>query len=244
MLMKKLCLTLVIALMPFMLHASGLTLYSYRDDLGQLIVVDSIERIPEKYREGIHQSFIPSFKNAEPAVSVEDEYFATDLTTTATLTLPPESSIAIPSPAASEPIKLEEILPEIEPPNPAIASAEIILAKIKEIQFNNERLYVMAQVLTAKHPVVKHLHLTNLLNLQNIMPPEALKWEAAAAWKSKARYIIEELKTIQFSISKWLPEGSDAITIALRPLVARVRNLIVALEKEFPKEDQSEKPSR
>ena len=47
------------------LQAAGLTLYSYQDDQGQTIVVDSLERVPEQYRDSARQNFIPSFKTGK-----------------------------------------------------------------------------------------------------------------------------------------------------------------------------------
>lgn len=218
--MKFRLLLILIVLLPVMAVADGLTLYSYEDDEGQLIVVDSLERIPEQFREGARRNFIPSFsssgrKQQQKAREAQPEV------------------IVIPD--AVEPVgesdELEVLAPppEQQQPDPAIATATLILADINRIIDHNGQLYRLALNNSPRHPAVRHLHLTSILALRNIIDPRSLTWKKPQQWSDEAARVIEDLRTVQYSVSKWLDSGSGALLSTLPTLIEASRRQAATL---------------
>jgi len=210
------------------LQAAGLTLYSYQDDQGQTIVVDSLERVPEQYRDSARQNFIPSFKTGNSSVRPSSpETPATEDNRVIVITAHEAASTDDKRPVVVEPI--EEILP----PDPALASAAAILAKIKQVVDNNELLYGLAIRFTIRHPAVHHQHLTNLIELRNLPDPKKLVWIEPNDWAVEADLLIERLRSIQYTVSSWFEIGSGALLTTLPTLVEAAKRHTALIERRL-----------
>lgn len=222
MLAAKLALIAVLVMMPALLLSTGLTLYSYQDDLGQLIVVDSIERVPEKFRDTARRDFIPSFTGGSSA-SIEIisqpptcEFISTD----------PHLD-----PVADHDLEVLAAPPEQAQVDPALATATLLLGEINTIITNNEKLYGVALNTSIANPIVRHLHLTNIVSLRNITDPRSLTWKTPQSWSDEAAVLIEQLRTIQFSVSRWLESGQTRMLFSTLPsLLATVKRQAQSLE--------------
>ncbi len=201
--------------------AAGLTLYSYRDDRGQTIVVDSIERVPMRYRDQIETGFVPTFSQKKEKAKEKP----------ATRQNSPE--IRISGQVSNSGVMVVEPPPEEEGVNPAIATATLIMEQIRAIQLNNERINVQALVRGVNHPVIRHLHLTNIMALRDIHSPGQLNWPEGQQWQKQAQIVIEQFRTIQYTLSRWIDSGSDAVIHALPPLLATLKGHIIQLESDF-----------
>lgn len=189
--------------------ADGLSLYSYHDDQGQLIVVDSLDRVPEQYREQAQKSFIPSFRS--PAPETIDQGGKTDD--------PRVVVISTPEPILSSDkgLTVVEPMPEEEPPDPAFASAALIIKDIDTVINNYERAYSLAFNYSFKHPAVMHHHLVNVNLIRKLMHPTSLVWREDNDWAPLAAQVIERLRTIQYTVSAWFETGSSAPMLTTLP---------------------------
>lgn len=218
--------------------ASGLTLYSYQDSSGQINVVSSLINVPPQYRDSVKTEFIPSFRGSPTEKMPEKAELET---------LPgnqPDNDF--PEAVLNEVIDLTPGLkvkappPEIPLENPAVATATLLMEQLRLIQLNNERLHVQAVVRGLRHPIVRHLHLTNIKALQSLILPESIAWEEAGTWKTRAAVIVEQMRVLQYTLSRWVDSNSNAIIQAMPPLLGRLRMQINDLEIEFSKAIASE----
>jgi len=204
-------------------YAAGLTIYSYRDNTGTTVLVDSIEKVPLQYRDRVEKGFIPSFsarKKKSPEPLAENPAVPVEMVETIDLD-------------AVHRIKVNAPPAEIELPDPAVASATLIMADIREIQLNYERLHVQAVVRGLRHPIIRHLHLTNFRLLQKIISPSTISLENAAAWQKSATEIIQQMRSLQYTVSRWIDSSSRGIVEAMPPLLASMKTQISRLENEY-----------
>ncbi|KAF1081093.1 MAG: hypothetical protein GQF41_2907 [Candidatus Rifleibacterium amylolyticum] len=205
------------------LAAAGLTLYSYQDDLGQTIVVDSLERVPEKYRESAKKGFIPSFRSdpkpkkssavieAVPESVVIERSDGRDANGQFSVTPPPE---------------------EIEIDS-GLASATLNMQKLREIHLNFERIYLAARDNGLQFPAIGPLHLTNNQLIIDLRLPAEMSSDAGKAWLVKAGTFFDQLKGLQYNTGMWLSQNSPELLSTMPMLVARAKVLLNELETAF-----------
>lgn len=222
------------ALFSINLQAGGMVLYSYRESSGQVVVVDSLERVPEIYRASARVEFIPSFGGAARQIKTVKP---------AALATPNERPVEAFNKVIdlSPRLKLKAPPPEIALENPAVASATILMEQLKLLQLNNERIHVQAVVRGVAHPIIRHLHLTNIRSLQELYRPEQITIENSFSWPAKARNFIEQTRVMQYTLSRWIDYQPDAIIKAMPPLLSQLRIQLNDLEAEFAKVLTAEK---
>ncbi len=204
------------------LSGAGLTVYSYRDDQGQTIVVDSLEKIPAQFRKQAGRQFIPSFRQKKkPAITVIEA-----------IPDQPGSEAEQPAPKNSGNSSLTIVEPPAETHDAEIASATAILESLKLLQLNNERIFVVSEGLGTKHPSLELLNRQNLLTLQTTERDLADgTWKIAAPWQPEAQRMIDYGKSLQLSISKWLAEGGSRLKTGLPPLLSACKIRLQQLEQ-------------
>jgi hypothetical protein len=208
--------------MASQLAASGLTLYSYRDELGQTIVVDSLERVPEQYRENAERGFVPSFRSPPPppARSAVIE------------SVPDARLLKKPASKASEQLQVsappDEVVVDV-----GLASASIAMEQLRLIHLNNERILVIVRTYGLQHVSVNHLHVTNgQLILDFRLPPE-MSTEPGKVWLKNAQNLFEQFKALQFNISRWITTSPQELLNTMPILLTRVKSLLNDLETTF-----------
>ncbi len=208
-------LMLLFCLVSGLASATGLTLYSYYDDRGQQIVVDSLERIPEKFRAQAKKSFIPSFRSAKP---VRNEPPPAQPITVEVVDMLPET-------VSSGAVELAVIKPppEEERLDPAFATATLLLDYMDRIVNRNELLYGLTFKFTIRHPAVHHQHLSNLIELRNIRDPHSIEFEEPNNWAVEAADVVERLRAIQYTVSSWLETGSGELLATLPTMIEASR---------------------
>lgn len=210
------------------LWGAGLTLYSYKDSAGTIIVVDSIEKVPLQYRDQVEKGFIPSF-SSKKKLSVES---TAESGAGENVAAPVEMVEPIDLDAPGR-IEVTAAPDEIELPDPAVASVTLIMNDIREIQLNYERLHVQALARGLGHPIIRHLHLSNVRMLQNVIAPSLITLENGAAWRKSAGEVIEQMRSLQYTVSRWIDGSSRGIVEAMPPLLARMKMQISRLENEY-----------
>ena len=213
---------LLFCLLPGAVSASGLTLYSYVDDLGQTIVVDSLERIPEQYRANAKRGFIPSFRSPPPPPA-----------RAAVIEAVPDAPLhEKPSEQRSDRLQVsappDEVVVDV-----GLASATLAMEQLRLIHLNNERIFVTAQSYGMQHPSVNHLHLTNGQLLVDFRLPEKMSSEPGKVWLTNAGNLFEQLKAFQFNVSRWITENPQEMLTTMPLLLTRVKILLTDLEASF-----------
>jgi len=220
----RLILCLVMALVVGGLGAAGLTLYSYQDDLGQTIVVDSLERIPEKYRVSAKRGFIPSFRSdpapKKPSAVIETVPDSVDIDRPARRNAA-DSEFSVTSPP-------EEI--EIDT---GLASATAAMQNLRQIHLNFERIYIAARDNGLQFPAIGPLHLTNNQLIIDFSQPVKMSTDAGKAWLGKAATFFDQLKGLQYNTGMWLSQNSPELLSTMPMLVARAKVLLNELEIAF-----------
>lgn len=205
------------------LGATGLTLYSYTDELGQTIVVDSLERVPEKYRAGAKRGFIPSFRKA-PVVKKPS----------AVIEAVPDRAVEHTTRQTRSDEKFEVTPPpeEIEIDS-GLASATLSMQQLRQIHFNFERIYVAARDNGLQFPAIGPLHLTNNQLIIDFRMPAEMSTDAGKAWLSKAGVLFDQLKGLQYNTGFWLSQYSQELLSTMPMLIARAKVLLNELETAF-----------
>ncbi len=224
-LMRDLCLMLclVMVLLAGELAATGLTLYSYQDDLGQTIVVDSLERVPEKYRDSAKKGFIPSFRS-DPKQKKSSAVIETV----------PESVVIERSDGRDADRQFSVAPPpeEIEI-DTGLASATLSMQQLRQIHLNFERIYIAARDNGLQFPAIGPLYLTNNQLIIDFRLPAAMSSDAGKAWLGKAGTFFDQIKGLQYNTGMWLSQNSPELLSTMPMLVARARVLLNELETAF-----------
>lgn len=203
--------------------AAGLKLYSYKDSRGQTVIVGSLERVPEEFRDQVREEYIPTFSNpekkeesenitileAEPSDS-EDETIESKEEQTAVIVAPPE-----------------------EDRSAEIASASAFMAQIEKIQFNNKRIHVVSIAVDQMSPVITHLHLENVANMQKLSELNNFEWKNGAAWKASALRLISQMKILQYTITKWIRDGGQGLRDGLPTFLRKISILIHGVKQDL-----------
>ncbi len=219
----RLILCLVLVLVAGGLAAAGLTLYSYVDDLGQTIVVDSLERIPEKYRSTAKRGFIPAFRSTPPPKKPSAVF---ETVPESAVSLPPEQSTTTNRFTVNAPP--DEIAIET-----AMASAAHTMEQLRLIHLNNERIYLAARDNGLQFPAVGHLHLTNGQLIVDFTIPGEMSTAAGTAWQKNARNLYDQLRSMHISITSWLSTNSPELVAAMPMLLTRTKSFLADLEAAF-----------
>lgn len=223
----RLTLCLVMVLIAGGLAADGLTLYSYQDDIGQTIVVDSLERIPEKYRDTAKRGFIPSFHSTppprKPAAVLE----------TVPETVPENAASLAPGQSTANDRFSVTAPPDEVAIDTGLASAAHTMEQLRLIHLNYERVYLAARDNGLQFPAVGYLHLTNGQLIVDFAMPGAMSTAAGTAWQKDARNLYDQLRSMHVSITSWLSTTSPELVAAMPMLLTRTKSLLADLETAF-----------
>jgi hypothetical protein len=219
-------------LLPGILSGAGLTIYSYRDDLGQTIIVDSLEKIPAQYRKQAREEFIPAFRSPKKKKN--------DLTIIEAV---PDS---VKAPIEPDRISVNKNTPQIiAPPDESdqaqIASASAFMDSFRQIQLDSERIHVVANTFGLESPVLHQLHQTNVSRMNNLEQLREIEWQAGEEWRKQALALFERYKTLQFTISKWLRDNRSGLKHGLPALLQANSQRLQQLEQTFNRLKDSQK---
>lgn len=201
--------------LPLLVSADGLELYSYRDDHGQLVVVDSLERIPQKFRHRAARNFIPSFKDNNSTKINKEAVNRVKLSNEEDLssdrTVQPRTTTVIPTASSKSTVEFVDAPEEVEPPDPGLEEADNILSALSTVMQNNKQIYNLVLSTKVYSPAVKNIHTQNIALLAKIKNPKLISWKRVhsqkSQWASNAALLIERYRTIQYTVSKWFSEA-------------------------------------
>ncbi len=210
--------------LPGILSAAGLTLYSYQDDLGQTIIVDSPEKIPAQYRKQAREEFIPAFRSPKKKKNDLTIIEAVpDPVGTKTQTDRKGSNNAVP----------QIIAPPDESDQAQVASASAFMDIFRQIQLDSERIHVVANSFGLESPVLHQLHQINVNRVNSLEELRKLEWDAGKEWQKEAMALIERYKTLQYTISKWLRDNRSGLKHGLPALLQVNSQRLQQLEQTF-----------
>ncbi len=197
---------------PLLVSASGLELYSYRDDQGQLVVVDSLERVPQKYRSRAARNFIPSFKDDNTSKKINTKAVKNvKLSNNEDNSSNNISNDFVPATSKDSSVELVDAPEEQLPPDPGLDEAAAILNSLAAVMQNNKQIYSLVLSTKIYSPAVKNIHTQNIGLLAKIKNPGYINWKRShqnkTRWASNAGLLIERYRTIQYTVSKWFSES-------------------------------------
>ena len=202
---------------PLITLAGGLELYSYNDDHGQLIVVDSLERIPPRFRSKAVRNFIPSFKdNGAPKINTE----VVDKVRFSNEREEKSNSISnktdnfkpvIITDSDKSSVDIVDAPDEVEPPDPGLDEAADVIRVMASVVENNKQIYNLVLSTKLFSPAVKNIHTQNVALLARVKNPNYINWKRKhsdkSRWCSNAALLLERFRTIQYTVSKWFGEA-------------------------------------
>ena len=215
--------------LPILAMAGGLELYSYHDEHGQLVVVDSLERIPPRFRSKAVRNFIPSFKdNAAPKINTE----AVNKVKFSNETEEKNSNISnktegfrpvITTDSNKSSVDVVEAPDEVEPPDPGLEEAANIIGVMTNVIENNKQIYNLVLSTKLFSPAVKNIHTQNVALLARIKNPQYINWKRGhskkSQWCSQAALLLERFRTIQYTVSKWFGEAPGNLLYGFPPFI-------------------------
>lgn len=226
--------------------AGGLELYSYQDDIGQLIVVDSIERIPVRYRSRALRNFIPTLKSdssSRKATSADVAKIKNSSDIAGQEASDNGQPIAVyrtnrtnANISESTDSDVEVVEPE-EPPDSGLAEADAFVEKMNKVLDNNRQIYNI--VLSSKNftPISKGLHSQNISSLAAGPNPQYIVWKHKHSqknqWNSAAAKLLDSFKTIQYTITKWMGENPSNLLYGLPPFIETSQSRLNQLKTQL-----------
>ncbi len=215
--------------------AAGLTLYSYTDAGGRMVVVDSLEKVPPEFRDRVRGGKIRPFEASDPqwkgsppgAPGVSPQLEA----------VPDEMPSPTPTPTSdsSSELQLQAPPPEIAlATEPAWEIASRWLANLGQIQDLGEKLWVIARGVSPTDPRVHFLRTEALQRLEGMRTDETLTWDRAAEWVTQARALTGRYRIIFWNVSRWLEAGGKALATDLPPLLIQTRQVLEHLRQTLP----------
>lgn len=229
---KYLLLLSLLAASPLTINAGGLELYSYHDEHGQLVVVDSLERVPKRFRSKAVRNFIPSFKdNGTPQINTEavnrvklsNEISDKDRVKTNYSDTEVKQNPVIVTDSNDSSVDVVTAPDEVEPPDPGLEEAANIIGVMTNIIENNKQIYNLVLSTKLFSPAVKNIHTQNVALLARVKNPQYINWKRGHAkksqWCSSAALLLERFRTIQYTVSKWFGEAPGNLLYGFPPFI-------------------------
>ena len=226
---------------PLLVSASGLELYSYRDDQGQLVVVDSLERVPQKYRGRAARNFIPSFKDNNSTNKINTEAVKnvklSNNEDTSTKSSKNTNNDFVPASSKDSSVELVDAPEELEPPDPGLDEAAAILNSLAAVMQNNKQIYSLVLSTKIYSPAVKNIHTQNIGLLARIKNPGYIDWKRRhqnkSQWAANAALLIDRYRTIQYTVSKWFGEAPGNLLSGFPAFIAASEGHLSQLNASF-----------
>lgn len=253
---KAIILASMAVIFPLTIEAGGLELYSYEDNQGQLIIVDSLERIPMQFRSRAKRNYIPSFKDSASTNKTNSIPSQTSSKGSATKekAIPSENQdneVIISEPQETDSngkIDIVEPLEEEIPPDTGIAEGTNVIEGMDKIIANNRQIYNLVLGTKEFSPAVKNLHTQNIAFLAKTKDPKYIFWERSHSvknqWSSQASNLFERFKTIQYTVSEWFGQQPGNLLHMLPAYIEASDGHLRELKAAFEKVKQTDEEQR
>lgn len=217
-------LLIVVSVLVVSASADGLTLYRYVDLDGRVVIVGSLDKVPEECRKTLRIETIGERRKPETA---EDSQPAARLETgsqglTETVSEPPETSNAAVTASESE-------TPDYEH-----ASATLWLTEMQEMLRRNDEIWHVANAFTPYHRRILVLQEENLRAVDRLRSLETMTWKDHEEWLEKARGANDQLRQLAFTITLWLRQNPGQINRELAPFNNRIRMVLDLVTQALP----------
>ena len=219
----------IFVFLPILVSAGGLELYSYHDEHGQLVVVDSLERIPPRFRSKAVRNFIPSFKDTDtPKINTEvvDRVKFSNKTEEKSKTISDKTDAfkpVITTDSKNSSVDVVDAPDEVEPPDSGLDEAASIIGVMTNVIENNKQIYNLVLSTKLFSPAVKNIHTQNVALLARVKNPQYINWKRGHSkktqWGSQASLLLERFRTIQYTVSKWFGEAPGNLLYGFPPFI-------------------------
>jgi len=223
---------------------SALTLYSYVDSDGRTIVVSSLEKVPERFRDQIKSGNIgparedlPEEGAGNPSGNVVEHHDRIVNTGNGLqIASPPlyhgSSSQDVRAPALLESDGGSDSLLGSE--RLEISSLSIWLQSLEAVQRNDEQIWGIALHISPTHLRLYALHIDSLNILEQLRQLEGKEWKFFSDWAQDASILTEQYRTLQWTLTKWIQQGNKNLGNELTPFLNRTRYALERLRQKFP----------
>lgn len=179
------------------LCADDLTVYSYRDENGSMIVVDSFDKVPQHLRHTVESETIRSFSGSTAG---EESPVLEEIPDGNHDSLQPIVNLPAVTPPVQEPVESDKERNF----NDAVSSATVWIGELNHVHQNLEKITLNLISVVKNENYLQLLHTENLQKLDEMRRFEKGKWKSGMEWFEKAHVITENLRAIEWSISRFL----------------------------------------
>ncbi len=204
--------------------ASGLTLYRYVDLDGRVVIVGSLDKVPEECRKTLRIETIG--KRREPEI-------AEDFQPAARLEAEPQEAVE-PAPEPPGASNAAATASETEIPDYEHASATLWLTEMQEMLRRNDEIWHVANAFSPYHRRILVLQEENLRAVDRLRSLEAMTWKGHEEWLEKARGANDQLRQLAFTITLWLRQNPGQINRELAPFTNRIRMVLDLVAQALP----------
>ncbi len=204
--------------------ADGLTLYRYVDLDGRVVIVGSLDKVPEECRKTLRIEAIRERREQEVP---EDSLPAARLETAPQEALEPASEV----PGT---LNVVATASETEMPDEEHASATLWLTEMQEMLRRNDEIWHVANAFTPYHRRILMLQEENLRAVDRLRSLEAMTWKDHEEWLEKARGANDQLRQLAFTITLWLRQNPGQINRELAPFINRIRMVLDLVTQALP----------
>lgn len=217
-------LAIVFSLLVVSGTADGLTLYRYVDLDGRIVIVGSLDKVPEECRKTLRIETIGKRQEPEvaedalPAARLEDaspDAVGTDFEPLGTANAAATAS-------------------ETEMPDAEHASASLWLAEMQGMLQRNDEIWHVANAFTPYHRRILVLQEENLRAADRLRNLESMTWKDHEEWLEKARGANDQLRQLAFTITLWLRQNPGQINRELAPYINRIRMVLDLVAQALP----------
>lgn len=217
-------LAIVFSLLAISGAADGLTLYRYVDLDGRVVIVGSLDKVPEVCRKTLRIETIG--ERREPAAA-EDSLPAARLDAASQDVVEPASEAPGTADAAAT-------ASETESPDDEHASASLWLAEMQGMLQRNDEIWHVANAFTPYHRRILVLQEENLRAVDRLRSLETMTWKDHEDWLERARGANDQLRQLAFTITLWLRQNPGQINRELAPYINRIRMILDLVAQALP----------
>lgn len=197
---------------------SQTNIYFYYNSQGQKIVTGNLKSIPERYLDQVKATQIVKYstvKSTSPLPVITTPQITTPQTTHST-----DQALIV------DESEYNECL--------CVASATSLIKQLKKIQLNNERMNAAIINLGTRHPTIRQFHFRTVTKMSQLSIPDIITPELHS-WRKKAHNVVAQLKTLQYTTSRWLEQNSNSLRTQFPQYLLRIKMLISELENDLKK---------
>jgi len=222
-------------------QGEGLRLFSYFDGAGRYFVVDSLEKVPTRFRGSVEEAMVRPFRKpfsaSFPSVLAPASDASDDPVTSSATLISEGAGKAAPSLEESDQTLLHLEAPPPESTvatDPAWASASLWLNELSGLQDRGEKIWGLAKMIAPTQRQILVWEWESMQTLESLREFSSLQWDRGKTWLETAAILTDQYRVLFYTLKKWLDEGGKHLLKELPELLNRTRSLLEKLRRELP----------